>query len=132
MVVLNAKLREGEEPLRQRIAHMTLSMEQERQSLQERRDEREKKTALFFRAEKAVQSDLLHELGAAQHALETEAAALGKRLAVHRAGEGSDEFVERLVAGAASVVEREALRVPLGSRRCVGDALSGAFFGSLR
>lgn len=132
MEVLTAKMRLGEEPLRLRIAAMHQAAADEERALQERRDERERRSALFFRAELGVQAGLLLELAGAQQRVDADLAALGKRQAVHRAGCESDEFVSRVAAGQASVVEREAMRVPLGSRRwgCVGGCVMFCFASS--
>lgn len=114
---LNNKLREGLAPLAERIAAIQAEIADDNRGLAERREERVRKTALFFRSEREVQAELLLDLGRCQHALDQEAAALGKLQAVHRAACDKEDFIARVVAAEMSVIERDALKVPLGTRR---------------
>lgn len=117
MDALNIKLREMVVPLEHKLAAMLQDIDEHNSMLMERQAERDRLTTLFFRVEKEIQHDLVLECAQESQLQDNEASKLQKKLAVFTAGSRSAEFIERVVNSELSVVERDALNVPLGSKR---------------
>ena len=117
MEAVSVKLREMLGPLEKRLEEMLADVNEHRNILSSRAAERERLTNLFFKTEKEIQRELIEICGKRESLVEKELSAIHKTVAILKAGMSNDEFIQRVIDGDISIIERDALRIPLGTRR---------------
>lgn len=116
MDTVNIKFRETVVPLEKKIEAMVQDIDDHQRMLVARQTERERLASLFFKTEKEIQHELILDCGKQQHIIEKEMTASQKQMAIFKAGASSSEFIQRVIVGEVSIIERNTLKIPLGTK----------------